>query len=247
MFSLTESDKGLQAKFSSNMQFIGKFVNSAKNFIDKFGVSNYYEFQIVLRELLTNAVEHGNKMDTTRSVSCSVEHIADRRFKLTVEDEGAGFDFDKIDLNLPADPVKMRYQGLVLVNSFADEITFDKNGAAVTVLVTIPATSKVYVVESGEWRIVTINGDITASNVDQLRKLLDDLFEGNCRKLRFNMANVSVIDSLGLGLFVVLANMVRKDQNANWALEIVDVSKDLGKLFHLTHLDQVYKVAPAVS
>ena len=33
MFSLTESDKGLQAQFSSNMQFIGKFVNSAKNFI----------------------------------------------------------------------------------------------------------------------------------------------------------------------------------------------------------------------
>ncbi len=77
-----------------------------------------------VRESVTNAIQHGNKLDQSKKVQISFE-IAPDHLKVSVRDEGKGFRIE--DLPDPLDPanlLKPSGRGIFYIRSFMDQVEF---------------------------------------------------------------------------------------------------------------------------
>lgn len=99
------------------------------------------------RELLTNAIEHGGKLDPEKKVELHFIRTA-RSIVYYVRDPGQGFSLDKLAhaaISHPDDPfehIKVRQElgirpggfGLLLLNNFADELIYNSRGNEVILI-----------------------------------------------------------------------------------------------------------------
>jgi anti-sigma regulatory factor (Ser/Thr protein kinase) len=90
---------------------------------------------LVMRELLNNAIKHGNGNIPQNIVRGSLRYSNRHRLQITVEDEGAGFDYQNINTRLPDDPRQLQQRGYVLVYSLAERVSFNESGNRVTATV----------------------------------------------------------------------------------------------------------------
>lgn len=97
----------------------------------------FYDVKLILSELFVNALIHGNARDPGRKIA--VDYLfSGERLKLTITDEGPGFDHGRIYDPLDAGNVmKISGRGLFLVKSLADRLEFNEKGNSVTVEKTI--------------------------------------------------------------------------------------------------------------
>jgi serine/threonine-protein kinase RsbW len=89
--------------------------------------------KIVLTELVSNAISHGNKRDFSKMVYMG--HIVDsRKTTVSVMDEGKGFDPESVpDPTLPENIEKDCGRGLYIVRRYVDRIIFNEAGNRVTI------------------------------------------------------------------------------------------------------------------
>ncbi|MCX7712006.1 MAG: ATP-binding protein [Clostridia bacterium] len=84
---------------NSTFEDVDKTVEQVLVFVNKrCGISDHHiEFitNFVLRELLNNAVEHGNGLTEEKKVTCEVSYV-DKMLHLDIADEGSGFDIREI-------------------------------------------------------------------------------------------------------------------------------------------------------
>lgn len=107
-------------------------IEAAKAFLGRLGVRSTLGASVVLRELLVNAVKHGNKNRPGACITCRIEHLGDFHFKIEVEDEGEGFDYERLNLALPADPRQAVQRGYLIINTLCDRLEFNEAGNRVT-------------------------------------------------------------------------------------------------------------------
>lgn len=77
-----------------------------------------------VRESVTNAIQHGNKLDQGKKVDIRFE-VAPDHLDISVKDQGAGFRID--DLPNPLDPenlLKPSGRGIFYIRSFMDVVEF---------------------------------------------------------------------------------------------------------------------------
>jgi serine/threonine-protein kinase RsbW len=77
-----------------------------------------------VRESVTNAIQHGNKLDKDKSVDICFD-ISPEQLAILVKDQGAGFQVD--ELPNPLDPenlLKPSGRGIFYIRSFMDEVEF---------------------------------------------------------------------------------------------------------------------------
>jgi serine/threonine-protein kinase RsbW len=77
-----------------------------------------------VRESVTNAIQHGNKLDQSKKVDIRFE-VAPDHLDISVKDQGSGFSID--DLPNPLDPenlLKPSGRGIFYIRSFMDEVEF---------------------------------------------------------------------------------------------------------------------------
>jgi len=77
-----------------------------------------------VRESVTNAIQHGNKLDKDKSVDICFD-ITSEQLAIQVKDQGSGFQVD--DLPNPLDPenlLKPSGRGIFYIRSFMDEVEF---------------------------------------------------------------------------------------------------------------------------
>ena len=80
---------------------------------------------VAIRESVTNAVRHGNKLDATKRVTVRFEQQPNE-FSVTVQDEGEGFDPSKIPDPLAEENLlRTSGRGIFFMNSFMDEVSYD--------------------------------------------------------------------------------------------------------------------------
>ncbi|MGQ9631136.1 MAG: response regulator [bacterium] len=123
----------LSFKFPSDPTLVGGVIYHIINNVEAFGyeVSN---IRLSLDEAITNAIEHGNKLDPQKTVGvrCGIDG---ERFWARVEDEGDGFRWREIP-----DPRSMealfekRGRGIFLMRYYMDEINFNDKGNVVTMI-----------------------------------------------------------------------------------------------------------------
>ncbi len=74
MYTLTKLENGFTVKFSASYDGIDLVCLEVKRFLAENGLEKL-DFDVVLgvREVLTNAVRHGSKMDSSKNVFFSIE------------------------------------------------------------------------------------------------------------------------------------------------------------------------------
>ncbi len=82
-----------------------------------------------LAEALSNAIDHGNRQDISKKVYIRME-ITKKYVKITIRDEGEGFDFKKqmADLTELNKRYSERGRGLYIIHQFMDEVEFKPPG-----------------------------------------------------------------------------------------------------------------------
>jgi len=133
--SLGKNYKQVLASKPEAVEEIEKLAAEAAN-IAGFNQEEQDSLAIAVTELANNAVIHGNQRDPSKKVYVTVD-VADAEVRLTIRDEGKGFNPDT--LSNPLDPENLLREsgrGVFIVRSLMDEISYDfsKGGTQVTLL-----------------------------------------------------------------------------------------------------------------
>lgn len=83
---------------------------------------------LVLRELLTNAIEHGCSGDPRQSIDVKVARKGKQNVELVVSDEGRGFSAASLDLSSLDCPAATTQAGLRLANAVCSSMRFENGG-----------------------------------------------------------------------------------------------------------------------
>ena len=97
----------------------------------------YGKILVATLEAVNNAIIHGNKTDSTKQVRVGF-YIENSNLAITVEDEGKGFNPEKIpDPTAPSNIENLHGRGVYLMTSLADNIEFNSNGNQVKMVFNI--------------------------------------------------------------------------------------------------------------
>ncbi len=241
MFKISEDANSIFFSFSSEMMIVDRVIQSCRDYLKRFDIPEFSKFRLVLRELLINAVEHGNRKAVERTVSCRIEAMGGFQFKITVEDEGEGFDYASLSMELPKDPHQIRSRGYALIAAFTDKLEFNEKGNKITAFIHIHRETDYRIESCNDWQIITPSGDITAGTADKFRASLVSLIDRGHINYQFDFTHVQDIDSIGLSVMIIFAKMLAK-KNAGRQLKIIHAGNVLTDLFHLTRMDKIYKI-----
>ncbi len=116
----------MEKTIHSEMDQAHKLVETIIGQLDSEGWNCREQFQIqmAVEESITNAIEHGNKRDATKTVKVAC-HINNHEFLIMIEDQGRGFDRDSLADCTQEDRIDQpRGRGVMLIESFMSEVEF---------------------------------------------------------------------------------------------------------------------------
>ena len=121
-------------KIESRMSNLRIIENAIDEIAGAIGVNqdNYGKILVAALEAVNNAIVHGNKSSSNKLVDVEIE-FDENQIKITVTDEGEGFDPKKIpDPTMPENIEEISGRGVFLMTKLADSITFNEKGNSVT-------------------------------------------------------------------------------------------------------------------
>jgi serine/threonine-protein kinase RsbW len=87
-----------------------------------WGAQDSFGVQMALEEALTNAIRHGNRMDTSKAVRLAC-HADDRQVEIEIADEGPGFRPEEVpDATAPENLEKPSGRGILLMRAYMDQV-----------------------------------------------------------------------------------------------------------------------------
>jgi serine/threonine-protein kinase RsbW len=117
----SETEAGQQA-IQRIIQLLERMDFPAK---DVFGV------RLALDEAMVNAIKHGNRMDSEKSVRIACQ-VSNEKVRIEIEDEGSGFDWnhlpDPTDLDNLEKPCG---RGVMLMRAFLNVVEYNEQGNCV--------------------------------------------------------------------------------------------------------------------
>ncbi len=94
----------------------------------------YGKVLIATVEAVNNGIVHGNKLQPETEVDVYVT-ITDHVLKISVSDQGAGFDFSCVpDPTTPENIENIHGRGVFLMQHLCDAVSFDKKGSTVVLI-----------------------------------------------------------------------------------------------------------------
>ena len=109
---------------------IEKAVDQAESFFSKLldDEDLIYNLVLLTSEAVTNGMEHGNRFNESKMIF--VEFVVDaKRIEISVEDQGPGFVREQVpDPLTDAQLFASGGRGLFLLESIADEVTYENEG-----------------------------------------------------------------------------------------------------------------------
>jgi serine/threonine-protein kinase RsbW len=90
----------------------------------KFDEDSAHWIGMSVREAVTNAIQHGNKLDLSKKVNIRFE-VSPDQLSISVKDQGSGFQADVIPNPLDTDNLlKPSGRGIFYIRTFMDEVEF---------------------------------------------------------------------------------------------------------------------------
>lgn len=98
-----------------------------------------FNFRVALTEALSNAMLYGNASDPSKRVRLAVQ-LCQGRVVACVTDQGTGFDPESVeDPTLPENLTRPGGRGLFLMRKLLDEVRYNAEGNAVTLVMQVEA------------------------------------------------------------------------------------------------------------
>lgn len=134
----------LERRFPATYEEMEQFIAEAKAiFSQLLSGSEQFGAELLLRELLSNAVVHGSKLDSTEEVLCRIR-FSQGLLKIGVQDNGEGFAW-RSRQDTKAERSASSGRGMEILSLYADRVRFNAPGncVAVTKSVAIKGTERV--------------------------------------------------------------------------------------------------------
>lgn len=244
MYSVNEAEDFVDIQFSSKFENVDRVINDTISFIKTFLPDpDENDFKLLLREIVNNSIEHGNKKDEQKNVGVVCEKLENYKYQITVIDEGDGFNLEDIDLKMPEDPAELRSRGLPLVNKIADSLVFNDEGNEISVTYSFKIEGDAKVTSNNNTQEIKIvpEKNITSVSADNLKKELNEVLTKNPEKVIFDFINVKELDSIGLSIIAVFGRML-KDKNSKAVIKIENARMEIIQLFLHTGLDKYFEL-----
>lgn len=111
------------SSFLDNLDLIQILTDRLTDFM-QFDKDSAHWVGMSVRESVTNAIQHGNKLDADKKVGICFKMLPDR-IAISVKDQGSGFDVDDIPNPLDAENLlKPSGRGIFYIRTFMDEVEF---------------------------------------------------------------------------------------------------------------------------
>lgn len=240
MFRVEQDESEFTCELSSKHALVDRAVGDFSLFLG--GLENGADLSDItgaIRELLINALEHGNRGDAALPIRFAARRIAAANYLVEISDRGNGFDSGALLAREELAPSQVRTRGLAIVNAVADHLEADGKGTIKAWFTVVHGTELAVVRERDAWGIRP-SGDISASIADGFRKLLVDWYESGSPSLVLDFGKVANIDSIGLSILVSLAYMPKVRERLR-TVAVRNVQPSIQRLFVLTRLHVVFR------
>jgi len=122
-----------ECTFPSDMgtahNLIGEVMDRVRS--EQWNDKDTFAIELVLEESMANAVQHGNKSDSSKMVRFDCKLNKDKIY-VRVEDEGSGFDPNALeDPREPANQMVASGRGVLLIKHFATKVEWNDRGNVV--------------------------------------------------------------------------------------------------------------------
>jgi len=119
--------------FSSTLDSVVESADSAEESVRQFALeagfeeSDQYFIGLAAREILINAIKHGNRFDPKKKVGLSMS-ISRSNLIIEVTDQGEGFQLESVpDPRLPENLGRRSGRGVTMALAIMDEFSVDRN------------------------------------------------------------------------------------------------------------------------
>lgn len=120
-----------EVTFTSDIKNVNKIVRCAQSCISEIIPSiegeELLEIRLILSELMFNAIIHGNKNNTEKTVKLKIE-IVGNTINAVISDEGEGFDFSRLSYENSEVSAEEHGRGISLVKALVDSMSYSKPG-----------------------------------------------------------------------------------------------------------------------
>ena len=126
---LTVTLETTELRLASRLESVEEAAGAVSEFLSRLGVGEDVAFGVdmAVRESVTNAVLHGNKLDETKFADISLKSLPGA-FEITVHDEGSGFDPDNIpDPTEAQNLLKTSGRGIFFMRNMMDEVEWTRD------------------------------------------------------------------------------------------------------------------------
>jgi serine/threonine-protein kinase RsbW len=121
-----------ELRFPSRVEAVDEAAAAAAEFMNRLGIGDDVAFGVdmAIREAVTNAVIHGNKLDGAKVVGLKLRNTPEG-FEISVHDQGSGFNPNEVpDPTRDENLLKTSGRGIFFMRNFMDEVEWsaDPNG-----------------------------------------------------------------------------------------------------------------------
>jgi serine/threonine-protein kinase RsbW len=137
--SLSVTLETTELRFPSRIEAVNQAAAAVSEFMSGLGVAEDVAFGVdmAVREAVTNAVVHGNKLDGGKVVELKLKN-APKAFEITVHDQGSGFNPNSVpDPTQEENILKTSGRGIFFMRNFMDEVDWSvdpKGGTTVRMI-----------------------------------------------------------------------------------------------------------------
>ncbi len=130
IFDVLQQTDSISFIFSSTMENIDNVCEKTLSYLrsEICDIKRHlFSINLVIREALTNAVRHGNESDSRKKVQFVLTIVQNKSIKLTIEDEGDGFDWRKqFNKDFPEDDDHGR--GTIIMSTYFNHYSYNDKG-----------------------------------------------------------------------------------------------------------------------
>ncbi len=128
----------MRFKVPSDMALIGPAVERVCSYARTNDIPvDEFHLNLVVKEAVTNAMEHGNSFDRRKSVHITAE-VREGRLVVRVRDEGSGYDpaavLKRARRNNREKSFSERGRGLIIIHEYCDEVGYNEDGTEITLV-----------------------------------------------------------------------------------------------------------------
>lgn len=131
--AILSTEQGLLLRFDSDITFVDYAVDIVDNLMSYAGYGHRTNLLVVTRELLKNAVVHGNRNDADKAVVLRLKASNSGGFRIEVEDGGEGLEAEGLQTGPRQTEGPQGSSGFSLIKALARRIEVNAANNRITV------------------------------------------------------------------------------------------------------------------